>query len=429
MISVTQLQTAIFERIQRYNQQNNPLEKRAKVTLPLLQSLGHVLAQDSIAPFDVPRQPLSSMDGFAVNLAKSDRTLPFTIIGESCAGKPFLDEILPQQGVRIFTGAVVPIDCDTVVMQEDTDFAFNKAEHYSIHITSNVHPEIGQYVRQQGEEIRQYDSVLIQGKRLNPTDINLLANLGIAEVVVFAPLMVGIFATGDELIELGKNLPTPAHIYNGNTPSLQALLAKMPIVIKDYGIIPDDLEATRQAMQLAVMECDVIISSAGVSVGDYDFLTTVVNELGQINHYKVAMKPGKPFVFGEFTQQLGQYKKSVLYFGLPGNPLSTVVGCMQFVQPALWQMTGASEDEIPKPLLLNATLTADVKKAVGRQDYQRAIMQNRKGKIEVTPLTHQDSHRIRQLSVANCFLILPSDSTGAKTGDTVLVQPFPWAFE
>lgn len=439
MISVTELQTAIFQRIEQYNHSDNSLSQRATLTLPLLQSLGHILAVDSVAPFDVPRQPLSAMDGFAFNFANSDVTQAFNVIGESCAGKPFLGKLQPNQAVRIFTGAVVPADCDTVVIQENTDFnlhnnlALNKGtKGYTFLISVPITCQAGKNIRQQGEEIRQDDIVLPKGKRLNPTDITLLANLGFSEVQVFASLMVGILATGDELIELGEKLPTPAHIYNGNTPSLQALLAKMPIVIKDYGIIPDDLVATRNAVAQAISECDVILSSAGVSVGDYDFLTTVVSELGQINQYKVAMKPGKPFVFGEFskaqTPQPTQGSKSVLYFGLPGNPLSAVVGCMQFIVPALWQMTGASDSEIPTPLLLNATLTADIKKVAGRQDYQRAIMSKVNGEIQVVPLASQDSHRIRQLSIANCFLILASESTGANAGDMVVVQPFPWAF-
>ncbi len=428
MISVAELQTAIFQRIEHYLAQDNPLNQRAKISLPLLQSLGHILAQDIIAGFDIPGQAISAMDGFAFNLQKSDSNQPFTIIGESGAGNPFTGNIAPQQGVRIFTGAVVPSDFDTVVMQEDVDFEHQATIPYAMRIAPTANLSVGKHIRQQGEEIRQHDVVLTQGKRLNPSDISLLANLGMAEVTVYAPLSVALIATGDELLPVGTPLPSLAHIYNSNTPTLQALLAPLPITIQDFGIVADDLTALKATFSQALMTADVIITTAGVSVGDYDYLTTLIAELGQINQYKVAMKPGKPFVFGELRKPSG----NVLYFGLPGNPLSTVVGCMQFIQPALWHMAGTSESEIPKPLLLNATLTADVKKTVGRQDYQRAIMHpnssNGQGNITVTPLASQDSHRVHQLTQANCLMILPSESTGAKAGETVTVQPFPWAF-
>ena len=199
----------------------------------------------------------------------------------------------------------------------------------------------------------------------------------------------------------------------------------MPITIKDYGIIPDNLDTTRQTVQQAINDCDVIISSAGVSVGDYDFLTTVITELGKINHYKVAMKPGKPFVFGEFNHN----DKAVLYFGLPGNPLSTVVGCLQFVKPALWRLSGVNEMDLPKPLRLQAKTTHNIKKAVGRQDYQRAIVaQDDEGNLSVTPLSAQDSHRIKQLSQANCLLVLPQDNAGVAAGEWVTIEPFSWNF-
>ncbi|MBF6842112.1 molybdopterin-binding protein, partial [Acinetobacter baumannii] len=139
---------------------------------------------------------------------------------------------------------------------------------------------------------------------------------------------VGVLATGDELVAVGDELTSLAQIYNSNTPTLKTLLTDLPITIRDYGIIPDDLDKTTSAVNQAMQDCDVLISTAGVSVGDYDFLTTVIEQLGQINHYKVAMKPGKPFVFGELTKNVD---KPVLYFGLPGNPLSTVVGTLQFV--------------------------------------------------------------------------------------------------
>nr|WP_241878957.1 molybdopterin molybdotransferase MoeA [Psychrobacter sp. PraFG1]UNK05597.1 molybdopterin molybdotransferase MoeA [Psychrobacter sp. PraFG1] len=200
-----------------------------------------------------------------------------------------------------------------------------------------------------------------------------------AQVEVYQPLTVGILATGDELVAVGEPLQSLAQIYNSNTPTLKSMLAHLPIQIHDYGIIPDDLERTKQAVLTAMQECDVVISTAGVSVGDYDFLTTVIEDLGQINHYKVAMKPGKPFVFGELNKDLSV---PVLYFGLPGNPLSSVVGSLQFIIPALWRLSGIDVADMPLPLTVTATLSSDVKKSPGRADFQRGIVsQNEAGSM------------------------------------------------
>lgn len=428
MITVEALKNAITDRCQRYLD-DYPLASRATIELPLRQSQGYVLAQDIYAGFDMPRQNLSAMDGFAIAKGSNlGADLELTIIGESCAGKPFTGEIKPGQGVRIFTGAVVPADCDTVVMQENTNFAqlqpsLDNRHHYQITLTQPAH--IGANIRNQGEEVQCGETVLATGKRLNPADISLLANLGIANVTVAKPLTVGIIATGDELVEVGEPLTHLAQIYNSNTPTLKTLLKALPITIQDYGIVPDALDATRQTIKQAIQDCDVIISSAGVSVGDYDFLTTVIHELGTIHHYKVAMKPGKPFVFGEF----GQAGNSVLYFGLPGNPLSTIVCCLNFVQPALWRLSGVRDLDLPKQLQLTATTTHDIKKQAGRQDYQRAIFsQNNDGSFRVTPLSAQDSHRVKQLSQANCLLVLPKDNAGVAAGEPVIIEPFSWNF-
>ena len=437
MICVTQLCQAIDERISTYLSQENPIALRKTIELDLLDSLGAILAQDIFASLDIPRQNLSAMDGFA--LAKHsnlNQNTQLTIVGESCAGKPFMGRLDTNQGVRIFTGAVVPDDCNTVVMQEHTDFDtiksnLDKTQPY--HITLNKSASTGSHIRKQGEEICQNELILPKGKRINPSDISLLASMGLNKITIIKPLTVGLLATGDELVTVGKSLTNLAQIYNSNTPTLQALLAKLPINIINYGIVPDNLSKTLSTIQAAINACDVIISTAGVSVGDYDFLTEAVNQLGKINHYKVAMKPGKPFVFGEFYRfdnpndnQTGNYP--VLYFGLPGNPLSTVVGCINFVRPALWQMAGTNSQDIPKPLQLTATTTQAISKSVGRKEYQRGFFVQENQNLLVTPATAQDSHRIKQLSCANCFIVLDEDSTGVSSGDDVMIEPFDWVF-
>lgn len=429
MITVEALKGAITERITAYNEQDLPFTKRATETRDLLASQNHILATDIASPFDVPRQNLSAMDGYGI--AKSSilqQGTSIDIVGESQAGSPFSGKLQPGQGVRIFTGAVVPSDCDTVVMQENTNFAeirdsIDKSQAYDIELTQAA--TVDRNIRKQGEEIESGEVVLQAGKRLNPADISLLANLGLATVEIYKPLVVGILATGDELVKVGEPLQTLAQIYNSNTPTLKSMFADMPVVIHDYGIIPDHLELTKKAILNAMQECDVLISTAGVSVGDYDFLTTVIEELGQINHYKVAMKPGKPFVFGELTQGL---EVPVLYFGLPGNPLSSVVGSLQFIIPALWQLSGVAQEDMPMTLTVTATLSNDVRKSPGRADFQRGILsQDETGQYVVSTAGKQDSHRIKQLSLANCLIVLPKDSGNVSAGEEVLVQPFPWS--
>ncbi|WP_372845049.1 gephyrin-like molybdotransferase Glp [Psychrobacter sp.] len=428
MITVEGLTAKIKQRIDLYLTNDYPLHKRAVASYDLVDSCHHILAEDIVAPFSIPRQNLSAMDGYAIaqgSALAADTVID--IIGESQAGSPYNGDVQSGQGVRIFTGAVVPDDCDTVIMQENTNFAaikdsIDKSKPYSITLSQTAQSD--DHIRKQGEEIAAGETVLSKGKRLNPADISLLANLGLDKVTVYQPLIVGVLATGDELVAIGQELTSLAQIYNSNTPTLKSLLLDLPLVIQDYGIIPDDLEKTTTAVTKAMQACDVLVSTAGVSVGDYDFLTTVIEQLGKINHYKVAMKPGKPFVFGELTNELA---KPVLYFGLPGNPLSTIVGTLQFVIPALWQMAGASHAEQPLQLTVIATLKNDVKKSAGRKDFQRGILtQDQSGNFQVESLSKQQSHRIKQLSHANCFIILAQDSGNVGAGEAVQVQPFPW---
>ena len=428
MITMEALQTAIKLRIDSYNNNDFSLSTRVLNTCELLDSRNHILAQDIHSMFDIPRQNLSAMDGYAIAHGSDvSKKSTIQIIGESQAGCAYAGQLTAGQGVRIFTGAVVPDSCDTVVMQENSNFAairasIDKSQPYTVTLSQTA--QIDSNIRKQGEEIESGETVLKVGKRLNAADISLLANLGVSQVKVFQPLTVGLLATGDELVAVGNELTNLAQIYNSNTPTLKSMLADLPVTIRDYGIIPDNLAQTTAAVHEAMQNCNVLISTAGVSVGDYDFLTTVIEQLGQINHYKVAMKPGKPFVFGELNQGIA---KSVLYFGLPGNPLSTVVGALQFVIPALWQMSGASLSERPIQLSVKATLTNDIRKSVGRKDFQRGILtQNDAGSYHVECFSGQQSHRIKQLSRANCFVVLDKDSGNVASGDSVIVQPFPW---
>ena len=194
-------------------------------------------------------------------------------------------------------------------------------------------------------------------------------------------------------------------------------------------MIPDNLEQTVASVTKAMWECDVLITTAGVSVGDYDFLTTVIERLGKINHYKVAMKPGKPFVFGELLgDKDNRLAKPVLFFGLPGNPLSTLVGTLQLVIPSLWRLSGVNANDMPMLKTVKATLENDVRKSVGRKEFQRGFLsQQDNGEFTVNSFAKQQSHRIKQLSKANCLVVLAQDSGNLSAGGSVQVQPFPWS--
>lgn len=385
---------------------------------PLQEAVNHITAEAIIAPMDLPRQPVSAMDGYALatNSPRQAQQM-FSVVGESVAGAPFEGEMKPCQAVRIMTGAVVPSQSDTVVMQE------NVTRHHEDElpiITLNKMIQQGKNIRQQGEEIQAGETLIDPGTPINPSHICLLASMGIAELNTYAPLSVGLIASGDELRHVGEPLSTNSQIYNANTPSLRALLSNLPIRLIDYGIMPDDLSATKAVLSKASETCDVVITSAGVSVGDYDYLTTAIEELGTISHYKVAMKPGKPFVQGTLNKPDGNGE--CFYFGLPGNPLSTFIGCLLLVKPALWQLAGAAQ---PNQMLhFAATLSATVKKRPGRRDFQRGIMTQRAdGNWDVAPLNTQDSHRVKGLSQANCLIDLPEESADKAVGDSVMVIP------
>lgn len=388
----------------------NPLHLTVE-TIDITQAVGRILAQNVVSSIAIPYANVSAMDGYALSDAASANSC-WTLIGESSAGHRFDGKMTAQSAIRIMTGAVVPDDAKTVVMQENVVI-----ENQQIIVQQES--KVGNNIRFAGEEIASGDSVLSSGRILRDADILLLASLGWAQVQVFRKIRVAVLSTGDELCELGQALNNPAQIYDSNRPMLIARLQNLPIEVIDGQRIPDDLNAVKQALTQAHQHADVVITSGGVSVGDYDYLREAVNEIGTIHHYKVAMKPGKPFVFGQLHQ--------AWYFGLPGNPISGFVGFDMFIQSALWQLAGASDVRLP--LRFFATLTAPVKKSVGRMDIQRAVLSKQTdGNWTVAPCGSQDSHRVLGISQANAYMILPLESGHLASGEQVEVQPFTQAF-
>ncbi|HSC67783.1 MAG TPA: gephyrin-like molybdotransferase Glp, partial [Cellvibrio sp.] len=357
-------------------------------TLPLHAALDRVLASSITAPINVPAGDNSAMDGYA--LRAQDSAQPLTLIGEALAGHPFTGEIGAGQAVRIMTGALIPAGADTVVMQENVQRRDNQ-----LHITQT--PVAGENIRRAGEDIAQGSNLLSAGTRLNALHIGLLASLGLARVTVLRPLRVALLTTGDELLASGS-AQEAGKIFDSNRPLLAALLTRLPVEVRDLGIIADDPAALRSAFTEAMHWADVVISTGGVSVGDADYTKDVLAELGEIHFWKIAMKPGKPFAFGRLGKGW--------FFGLPGNPVSTAVTYHQLVVPGLRYLAG---EILPAQISIAAIARHALKKQIGRMDFQRGIFSNNNGINEVISAGLQSSGVLSAMAKANCYIRLKAE--------------------
>ncbi|MFM5582884.1 molybdopterin molybdotransferase MoeA [Aeromonas veronii] len=372
---------------------------------PLPEALGRVLASDIASPLAVPPFDNSAMDGYAVRLSDLTAGTPLIMAGKAFAGQPYQGEWPAGHCVRIMTGAPVPAGTDAVVMQEETQADGDR-------ITFLAQPEPGQNIRRAGSDIGKGACVLPAGTRLTPREMPLLASLGVATVTVRRPLKVAIFSTGDELKPVGTPL---AHgdIYDSNRYGVRAMLARMGCDCLDLGIIPDDPAQLRAAFIRADEEADVLITTGGVSVGEADFTKQLLDELGEIGFWKLAIKPGKPFAFGRLPR--------AWFFGLPGNPVSAMVTFDQLVQPALAKLAG---QQFERPLQLQAIAAEPLKKSPGRLDFQRGIMSQGPNGLEVRSTGSQDSAVFSSLSRANCYIVLERERGRVAAGETVTVEPF-----
>ncbi len=377
--------------------------------IALRQALGRVLAKDIIATFDTPPCDNSGMDGYAFKRSDitDQPTLTLKIAGQSFAGHPYNGEISSGEAIRIMTGAQVPEGVDTVVMQEHTEV---KGEDT---VTITTIPKAFANVRKAGDDLKTGQTFLARGKKISPTDLAFLATQGIAEVRVSRKIRVAFFSTGDELRSIGESLG-PGDIYDSNRYSLYGLLKNMDVEMIDMGVIPDDRQLIEEAFTTAGELADAVITSGGVSVGEADFVKETLEKLGQINFWKISMKPGKPLAFGTLGNSL--------FFGLPGNPVAVIATFYQFVQPALKRMKG---QEIVLPLQIKAKTTELLKKRPGRTDFQRGILeQSDSGELTVRNAGMQASHVLTAMSQANCFIIIPAESGSIEVGEMVDVQPF-----
>ncbi|WGE49751.1 molybdopterin molybdotransferase MoeA [Actinobacillus equuli subsp. haemolyticus] len=384
-------------------------------TLTLAECANRILAEDIFSPINVPSFDNSAMDGYAFRLADLAQFERLTVAGKSFAGNPFNGEVKAGECVRIMTGAMVPAGCDVVVMQEETEVETLTSGQILVKFCKT--PKLGQNIRRIGEDVKQGALVLAKGSLLNVTTLPLLASLGIAQVPVFSRLKVAILSTGDELTSVGQPLEQ-GKIYDTNRFAVRLMLEKLNCEILDFGILPDDPAVFEQTFNQAQQQADVLITSGGVSVGEADFTKDVLEKLGEIGFWKIAMKPGKPFAFGKLQH--------AWFFGLPGNPVSALVTFYQLVQPGLAKLAGVNAERIAN-LTQNLTAIVDtnLKKAVGRQDFQRGFYYvNEQGEVAVRPVGSQGSHIFSAFYESNCFIVLEAERGNVNAGEKVTIQPF-----
>ena len=382
-----------------------PLTTRER--LPVRAALGRVLAEDIISSVNVPPYANSAMDGYALRGADlAGDTTTLYVIGTALAGIPYNGIVEPSTCVRIMTGAVLPDEADTVLMQEQVQ---RSGEEIIVQGTHNV----GENVRHIGEDIAFGSVVLAAGRRLMPSDLGQIASLGVGEVSVYRRLRVAFFSTGDELRSIGEPLAA-GQIYDSNRYTLYGMLTRLGAEVIDMGVIPDQRLRIEAAFQDAVQAADVVITSGGVSVGEADYVKETLDRLGNVDFWKIAMKPGKPLAFGKVQQ--------ALFFGLPGNPVSVMATFYQFVQPALRHLMG---EPAAATLTIKVPCAQALKKKPGRTDFQRGLLvRNAGGELVVDSTGLQGSHVLSSMSRANCFIVLPAECGDVPAGTLVEVQPF-----
>jgi molybdopterin molybdotransferase len=377
--------------------------------LHVRQALGRVLAADIVSPIDVPGHDNSAMDGWAVRFADLDPAGETRLarIGESFAGKPFDGAVGAGQAVRIFTGAVMPTGADTVVMQERA-----REIDGGVLVAAGAATRAGQNRRFAGEDVRRGGVVFRAGQPVRPAELGMIASLGVNEVSVYRRLRVAFFSTGDELVSIGQPLDV-GQIYDSNRYTIHGMLSRLGCDVLDMGVVSDDPALLESAFHTAAASADVVITSGGVSVGEADFVKQLMDKLGEVVFWKIAMKPGRPLAYGRIGH--------AHFFGLPGNPVSVMVTFYQFVRDALLVLQGR-RDVVPVPTF-KATLAAPIRKAPGRTEFQRGVLApDGAGGYAVRTTGDQGSGILSSMSEANCFIVLPADCGNVAAGEPVDVQ-------
>jgi molybdopterin molybdotransferase len=376
------------------------------VEVPLAEALGAVAAAEVRAAEPVPGFDNSAMDGFAVRSADvAQAPTNLRVVATQLAGPVVGAQVGAGEAVRIMTGAAVPPGADAVVMIERTE---PSSDGTSVVIEVTVEP--GTAVRRAGDDLRAGDVVVTPGTVLTPGRLGVLANVGGSTVAVHRRPRVGVLSTGDELVEAGAPL-APGHVRDSNRPTLLALVAASGFVPVDLGRVGDDEAAITAAVRSAVQRCDAVLTSGGVSMGDVDLVKVVLDRIGNMRWFQVAVKPAKPFAFGLVD--------GVPVFGLPGNPVSSMVSFELFARPALRRMAGFGEADLGRPRV-RAVADEDLRrKPDGKVHLVRVVTAwGDDGRCRVRSAGGQGSHQLSAMAAADALAVLP-DGDGVGAGDEV----------
>jgi molybdopterin molybdotransferase len=390
---------AIEDALKRLLADVKPIDRSE--TVVLMDAHRRILAQAQYSALNVPPADVSAMDGYAIALAQTQTNTYYAVSQRIAAGYP-AEPLQANSVARIFTGSEIPTGADTVVIQENTATDNDAVSFLQL-------PEPGANIRRCGQDIVSGAALLPKGQRLLAQDLGLLASVGIESVPCFRRLKVGVLSSGDELLEPGQK-PLPGKIYNSNRFTLKGLVNSVDMEFISLGHVADDFSATVAALQQAVDQVDLIVTTGGVSVGEEDHIKNAVESLGKINFWKLAIKPGKPLAYGSI--------RDVPLFGLPGNPVAVFVTFLMVVRPFLLKMQGASEN-IVEPLFLPCNF--EVVKPSPRQEYRRVRVHNG----SLTEYHTQDSGVLTSTHWANALAVVPAN-TSVSQGD--LLQTYPFSF-
>ncbi|TON42875.1 bifunctional molybdopterin-guanine dinucleotide biosynthesis protein MobB/molybdopterin molybdotransferase MoeA [Vibrio parahaemolyticus] len=366
---------------------------------------GRVLAEDIISPVNVPQYTNSAMDGYAIRSDDVDRS-SYQIVAEVMAGHAYDQPLEVGQAVKIMTGAPTPRNGDTVVMREQASQEGDKVTFNG----SNI--KAGQNVRQAGEDLAIGSDVFTAGTRLASPEMGMIASLGFGEANVFRKLKVAVFSTGDEVQAPGTEQKANS-IYDSNRFTIMGMLEKLGCEILDFGILEDNEQLMIEALENASAQADVVMTSGGVSVGDADYIKLALDKLGQIDFWRINMRPGRPLAFGQINNKP--------FFGLPGNPVAVMVSFINFVEPALRKMQG---EQGWKPLKVNAIATENLRSRQGRTEFSRGIYElDDTGRLTVRTTGKQGSGILRSMSEANCLIEISPAIDTVKAGESVTIIP------
>jgi molybdopterin molybdotransferase len=393
---------------------------------PILESQGQVLAEDIVSQIDIPPLDNAAMDGYAVRAddtlgARGQSPRLLRVIDTVIAGAISRQKVTPGTAIRIMTGAPVPAGADSVIRFEDTDEAGRQSsDSHEIGILCEVKP--GLNIRRAGEDIARGATVLRKGTAIRPSEVGVLASLGMSRAKVIRRPVVAVLATGNELVNIDESLPA-GKIYNSNTYSVAALVRRYGGIPRILGIASDSEESLIAKLRQG-LDADMLITSGGVSAGDYDIVKDVLASEGEISFWTVRMKPGKPLAFGTFKGVGGEGKaKRIPHLGLPGNPVSSMVTFELFARPAMLKMMG--KKNLAKPTV-EAVLEEPVVNTDGRRMYIRAIVTRRKDRHYARLTGPQGSGILTSMSLANGLAVIPEDTAGAKAGEMVKVIMLGW---